>query len=53
MSALVMEMGELTPFHSAIITFVWVLGKPLTLVFDTFEAIALFLSGLPPFTINT
>jgi hypothetical protein len=35
----------LTPFRSFIVTLGWMLGKPLTLLFDPFESIVLFLSG--------
>lgn len=32
-------------FHSFMITLGWILGKPLTLLFDPFESVILFLSG--------
>lgn len=35
----------LTPFYSFIVIMGWILGKPLTLLFDPFESIVLFLSG--------
>lgn len=38
----------LTPFHSFIVILGWGLGKPLTLLFDPFESIVLFLSGGTP-----
>jgi hypothetical protein len=39
---------ELIPFHSFIVILGWILGKPLTLLFDPFESIVLFLSGETP-----
>jgi hypothetical protein len=38
----------LTPFHSFIVILGWILGKPLTLLFDPFESVVLFLSGETP-----
>jgi hypothetical protein len=38
----------LTPFRSFIVILGWILGKPLTLFFDPFESIVLFLSGGTP-----
>jgi hypothetical protein len=35
----------LTPLRSFTVTLGWILGKPLTLLFDPFESIVLFLSG--------
>jgi hypothetical protein len=35
----------LTPFRSFIVILGWIMGKPLTLLFDPFESIVLFLSG--------
>ena len=35
----------LSPFRSFTVILGWILGKPLTLLFDPFEAIVLFLSG--------
>jgi hypothetical protein len=40
--------AALTPFRSFIVLLGWVLGKPLTLLFDPFESIVLFLSGETP-----
>ena len=34
-----------TPFRSFIVILGWILGKPLTFLFDPFESIVLFLSG--------
>jgi hypothetical protein len=38
----------LTPFRSFMVILGWILGKPLTLLFDPFESIVLFLAGRPP-----
>ena len=38
----------LTPFRSFTVVLGWILGKPLTLLFDPFESIVLFLSGETP-----
>jgi hypothetical protein len=38
-------MFRLTSLHSFLVTLGWILGKPLTLLFDPFESIVLFLSG--------
>ena len=35
--------------RSFIVTLAWILGKPLTLLFDPFQSIVLFLSGTSPF----
>jgi hypothetical protein len=38
-------MIRLTSLRSFLVTLGWILGKPLTLLFDPFECIVLFLSG--------
>lgn len=38
-------MFQLTSLRSSLVILGWILGKPLTLLFDTFESIVLFLSG--------
>lgn len=38
----------LTPFCSFIVILGWILGKPMTLLFDPFGCIVLFLSGQTP-----
>lgn len=37
------------PIRSFIVILGWILGKPLTLLFDPFESIVLFLSGEAPY----
>lgn len=33
------------PIYSFIVTLAWILGKPLTLLFDPYESVTLFLAG--------
>lgn len=37
--------------RSFIVTLAWIMGKPLTLLFDPFQSIVLFLSGTSPLPI--
>lgn len=41
----------LTPFLSFTVILGWIMGKPLTLLFDPFESIVLFLSGETPYQV--
>jgi hypothetical protein len=42
----------LTLFRSFTVILGWILGKPLTLLFDPFESIVLFLSGEVPYQLS-
>ena len=44
--------GALTPFRSFTVILGWILGKPLTLLFDPFESIVLFLAGEAPYLLS-
>ena len=45
-------MYQLTSLRRLLVTLGWILGKPLTLLFDPFECIVLFLSGEASFPLS-
>jgi len=40
-------IGTSCPLSSVIVTLGWIIDKPMTLFFDPYESIVLFLSGRP------